>query len=231
MIAPDTAQNIRVMIDLIFLHNFQAIVYAIGIVISILISIYKPSRAVIFMLLGFIILLFAFEYTKHIAEPLKEQTLGSLVTARQSPRIERIVHIVLMRLLPLVMPIVGWIFVAFGIFTGALNLKKEKKPEGGVTYITEKPQYNISPQQRKLLNHMVESIYEFKKDSTPLARLLGNLEATLKLGDFSKSINFDDWYKIIGRLESQSAESITYESVKTDIDDLEEFLTHILQNS
>lgn len=231
--APDTIQNIKVMIDLIFLHNFLAIMYAIGILISILISIYKPSRAVILMLLGFITLLFAFEYTKHIAEPLKEQTLGSLVTVRQSPRIERLVHLVISRLLPLGLPILGWVLVGLGVLGGALNLKKEKK-EVQVIYADTKVRYSLTPQQRKLLNQMIESQYDFKKNKIPLSRLLGNLEATLKAGEFDKSIRFDEWYKIIGHLEhhlKESGDKLTYKDIKQNIDEIEHFLTDILKNS
>ena len=232
-IAPDTAQNIRVMIDLIFLHNFLAIMYALGILVSLAISIYKPSRALVLMLVGFITLLFAFEYTKHIMEPLIAQTTGSLITERQSPTIERLIHVVLRRLLPLGLPIVGWLFVGLGVLGGALNLKKEKK-EVKIIEVNQKIKYTISPHQRKLLNQMVESLYQFKKGDTTLARLLGNLEATLKAGDFDKSINFSEWYKVVGRLEKHSTEhgeNVTYKDIQTDIKEMEAFLTDILQHA
>lgn len=231
--APDTVQNIKVMIDLIFLHNFLAIMYAIGILISILISIYRPSRAATLMLLGFITLLFAFEYSKHIAEPLYNQTLNSLVTVRQSPRIERLLYIFLMRLLPLGLPIVGWILVALGVLGGSLNLKKKPK-EAQIMYAEKEIIYSITPQQRKFLNQMIESLYDFKKSKILLSRMLGSLEATLKAGEFDKSISFDNWYKIVNRLElhlKDKGDTVKYKEIKHDIDEMEEFLTHILRHA
>lgn len=113
--APDTVQNIFFTIYFIFLHNFAAIFYSLGIIVGIVLSLWKPSRPYILIMLGFIILLFSFEYSKHIVEPLKEQTTNSLVTMRESPRIERVVHIVVARLVPLALPLLGWIMVLGGI--------------------------------------------------------------------------------------------------------------------
>lgn len=229
-IAPDTLQNIKVMIDLIFLHNFAALMYALGIFVSLIISIYKPSRAVIFMLLGFILLLFAFEYSKHIVGPLTDQTLGSLITLRQSPTTERIVRIFLTKIIPLVLPIIGWILIILGILGGSFNLKKSNKKKGE----SIQEHYSITPQQRKLLNQMLEYLNEFKHKKTTLNRLLGNLEATLKAGEFDKAISFAEWYTIANRLDEHSRafnESVEYKQIKTDIDTMHDFLKNILKNS
>lgn len=75
---------------------------------------YKPSRAKFLILLGFIILLFAFEYKKHIQEGLVEQTRNSLITERQSWRLERYINILLAKLVPLALPLGGWLLIIGG---------------------------------------------------------------------------------------------------------------------
>jgi len=115
MIAPDTQQNILYTAYFILLHNFEAVLYSCGIIFTTLWMLYKPSRSKFLMLWGFIFLLFAFEYKKHIAEGLTEQTINSLVTVRQSYRIERYITVTLNKLVPLGLPLAGWILVACGI--------------------------------------------------------------------------------------------------------------------
>ncbi|QQS43829.1 hypothetical protein IPM65_06880 [Candidatus Roizmanbacteria bacterium] len=116
MIAPDTQQNLLYTIYFILIHNFEAILYSVGIIIALIISLYKPSRGKILIMWGFIILLFAFEYDKHILEPLRQQTIGSLITERQSFRIEHTINYVTMRVLPKALPFFGWMLVIGGIF-------------------------------------------------------------------------------------------------------------------
>lgn len=116
MIAPDTQQNLLYTIYFIITHNFEAILYSVGILISLVLALYKPTRGKILMMWGFIILLFAFEYDKHILEPLRQQTIGSLITERQSWRIEHTINYVTMRVLPKLLPFIGWVLVVSGIF-------------------------------------------------------------------------------------------------------------------
>src|SRR3990172_6050158 len=101
--SPDLKQNIFYTVFFIFLHNFSAIFYFTGIVISAILLLIKPTRWKALLLFGFIILLFAFEYKKHIVEPLKQQTLNSLITVRQHYKTERVVNIVLVKALPLLL--------------------------------------------------------------------------------------------------------------------------------
>ena len=110
----DTQQNILYTIYFIMLHNFEAILYTIGIVSAALWAFYKPSRSILLIMWGFIILLFAFEYKKHILDGLREQTVNSLITERQSWRIERYIDIVLVKLAPRALPLMGWLFVIGG---------------------------------------------------------------------------------------------------------------------
>src|SRR3989338_11337040 len=114
MTAPDTQQNILYTAYFIGLHNFEAVLYSTGIIFTTLWMLYKPSRAKILILWGFIFLLFSFEYKKHIVEGLTEQTINSLITERQSYRIERYVNVTLNKLLPLALPLAGWILIVGG---------------------------------------------------------------------------------------------------------------------
>ncbi len=116
MIAPDTRQNLMYTVYFIILHNFEAILYSAGIFIALIMALYKPTRGKILIMCGFIILLFAFEYDKHILEPLRQQTIGSLITERQSYRIEHTINYVTMRILPKILPFFGWMLVIGGFF-------------------------------------------------------------------------------------------------------------------
>ncbi|MCA9371396.1 hypothetical protein KC726_00705 [Candidatus Woesebacteria bacterium] len=120
-IAPDTQQNILYAIYFVVRHNFLAIVYGACLAFVTIWMLKKPTRGKVFLLWGFLILLFGFEYNKHIVEGLREQTLQSLITQRPSLRIEYYVTRVLTDALPFVLPAVGWFLVIFG---GVLEKKK-----------------------------------------------------------------------------------------------------------
>lgn len=98
------------------LHNYEAIFYALAIGTVTLWALYKPTRGKILMMWGFIILLFAFEYEKHILEPLRQQTIGSLITERESVRIEYVINKFFTKAVPLGLPILGWMLVIGGAF-------------------------------------------------------------------------------------------------------------------
>ncbi len=123
--APDTVQNLLYTIYFILLHNFVALIYFMGIIIGIGLSLWKPSRPYIVIMLGFMLLLFSFEYNKHILEPLKEQTTNSLVTIRESARIERVIYIVIAKIVPLGAPIIGWFMVIGGGISAFLSRKNK----------------------------------------------------------------------------------------------------------
>ncbi len=123
LIAPDTQQNLVYTFYFILLHNFEPLLYSIGILLMTLWMFYKPSRAKFLVLLGLIVLLFAFEYKKHILEGLVEQTTNSLITERQSWRLERYINIILAKLVPLVLPLFGWGLIISGVVTRYLKLE------------------------------------------------------------------------------------------------------------
>lgn len=126
-IAPDIRQNIIITAYLLFSHNYIAFVYLGGLLISIFLSIIRPSRFSVLMLLGFLILLFSFEYDKHLIVPFREQTIKSLITTTPHYRLQRIINLIISEVLPMVFYMLGWGFIYLGIIIE--GLKKSKKIE------------------------------------------------------------------------------------------------------
>ena len=126
-ITPDLQQNIVVTVYLLFSHNYIAIAYFTGIVLGIILSLWKPSRFATLVLIGFSILLFSFEYDKHIIAGLREQTLKSLITQAPHYRVQRLVNLFISDLLPVLFYVTGWGMLFTSIVYAALKLGKGKK--------------------------------------------------------------------------------------------------------
>jgi len=118
----DLQQNVFYTVYFTVTHNLPVFIYGAGIVVSAGLAIIKPKRSYILFLLGFIILLFAFEYQKHILDGLKEQTINALITVQEHNTIRRIINIILVKAVPILLPLSGWIFIITGIYF----LKQEK---------------------------------------------------------------------------------------------------------
>ncbi|MEI7652655.1 MAG: hypothetical protein WCJ70_00045 [bacterium] len=112
--SPDTQQNFLYTIYFLLLHNWQPMLYFGGLCWYFFRAFMHPTRGKILLLGGFALLLFSFEYSKHIEDSLVEQTRNSLITERQSARVERVIHLVLSRAIPIGGPIIGWVIVASG---------------------------------------------------------------------------------------------------------------------
>jgi len=126
-ISPDLKQNIFYTVYFIFIHNFLAIFYFCGIIASIITLLIKPARWKVLLLIGFILLLFGFEYNKHIVGPLKDQTLNSLITVRQHFKVYRIVNFFLGKALPIILPLSGWSLVSIAIYLAVQSQKRSRK--------------------------------------------------------------------------------------------------------
>ncbi|OGG32411.1 hypothetical protein A3I51_05990 [Candidatus Gottesmanbacteria bacterium RIFCSPLOWO2_02_FULL_38_8] len=125
-IAPDLRQNLIVLGYLFFSHNYIALAYFCGMILGIILSVYRPSRFATFILLGFGLLLFAYEYDKHIIAGLREQTLKSLITVTPHYRLMRLVNLVLSDLLPVAFYILGWGMIFASIIIAGVKLGKKK---------------------------------------------------------------------------------------------------------
>lgn len=126
-LSPDLRQNLIVTLYLLFTHNYIAIAYFLGLILGIILSIYKPSRFATFIFLGFAILLFSYEYDKHIIVGLREQTLQSLITVTPHFRLQRILNLFLSDLLPVLFYILGWGMLFGAIILAGIGLGKKNK--------------------------------------------------------------------------------------------------------
>lgn len=123
-ITPDLKQNLFYMIFFTVTHNAPVIIYSLGIVYAVINSLIKPSRGSVILLLGFILLLFGFEYNKHILEGLREQTINALITIQEHNKVRRIINIVTLKAIPFLTPLLGWIMVITGIYLIFIRKKK-----------------------------------------------------------------------------------------------------------
>jgi len=124
--SPDVQQNTINTIYLIFSHNYIAIAYFIGILISTFLAVKKPSRYAVFLLLGFIILLFSFEYDKHIIVPFREQTMNSLITATPHRKLSKLIDIIIADVIPMATYICGWGLVFTSIVYAGFKIDQKK---------------------------------------------------------------------------------------------------------
>ena len=125
-IAPDLRQNIVITLYLLFTHNYIAVAYFCGIILGIILSISRPSRFSTFVLLGFAILLFSFEYDKHIIAGLRAQTLNSLITINPHYKLSRFINLLISDLLPVLFYVTGWGFLYGALVYAARKLGKKK---------------------------------------------------------------------------------------------------------
>jgi hypothetical protein len=126
VIASDLQQNILVTIYLLFSHNYIAFVYLLGVIIGIGLSLYRPSRFATLILLGFAILLFSFEYDKHIIVGLREQTIKSLITAQPHYKLQRMVDLLISEVLPVFFYILGWLTIFTAVIKAGVSFGKKK---------------------------------------------------------------------------------------------------------
>jgi hypothetical protein len=124
-VTPDIQQSIIHTIYALFIHNYIVFAYFSGFLLSVFVSIKKPSRFSTLLLLGFAVLTFSFEYDKHIIDGFRQQTLQSLSTVEPHLRFQRGISVLITDVLPVAFYLLGWglIFIAFV----AEGLKKTEK--------------------------------------------------------------------------------------------------------
>lgn len=124
-ITPDLTQNVIITVYLLFAHNYIAFAYFTGVIIGIILSLYRPSRFNTLILLGFAVLLFSFEYDKHIIDAFRTQTLNSLITVTPHYKLTKLINLIISELFPIFFYIAGWAL----IFTAIVS-KSIKKEQG-----------------------------------------------------------------------------------------------------
>lgn len=126
-VSPDLQQSIFTTLYLLFSHNYEALAYFTGMVIGIILLIKKPSRFATFIMLGFALLLFQFEYDKHIIVAFRDQTIRSLATAQPHYRFQRIIDVIITELLPILFYCLGWFFIFLSIVYASLKTHGKTK--------------------------------------------------------------------------------------------------------
>jgi hypothetical protein len=126
-ITPDLSQNILVTLYFLFTHNYIVFMYFTGLILSVILSIKHPSRYATFLIIGFALLTFSYEYDKHIVDGLRTQTLNSLITINRHYTIEKYINIIIGVIAPIVLYITGWIFVFIALVTRAPNSPSSKE--------------------------------------------------------------------------------------------------------
>jgi hypothetical protein len=219
-IAPDTLQNIFYTLYFTLTHNFIAIIYTLGIIVATLIGLRRPSRAALILLWGFVILLFAFEYNKHILEPLKEQTINSLITERQSYRLERLITVVLEKAIPLFLPIIGWILV-IGSSIGLYLSRKSHDVSSKFSLFSLTKKNNDEKQLWKTLLMFID---EYKDNTSSVSRFAGNIEGAIAVEPPSDKTFITATLYTIEKKTSNSSTSLRYQDLTKEIDDLRDFV-------
>lgn len=109
---------------LTFDHNSVVVAYATGFAICVALSLWKPSRFTLLMLLGFLTLAVGFEYDKHFVGPLVRQTLESVAgESGEHIRTTKLINVFLGEILPVMFFVFGWFFVFVATVLGAKKYK------------------------------------------------------------------------------------------------------------
>ncbi len=127
MITPELKQNIFVTITLLLLHNWEVILFVIGLFLSLFWLIYKPKRENVLLFIGFGFLIFGFEFNKHIADGLIEQTTNSLITMTKHYKLEWLIRVTISKILPLFFYFLGILSIIIGAFLNIKNRSNKKK--------------------------------------------------------------------------------------------------------
>ncbi len=127
IITPDLKQNIFYTLYFTVSHNLPVFLYGSGIFYAVIHSLIRPSRASVLLLLGFILLLFAYEYDKHIVHSLREQTINALITIQEHNKVRRIINILTLKAIPVLTPLLGWFMVLTGIYLLFIRIKLKRR--------------------------------------------------------------------------------------------------------
>lgn len=125
--SPVVKQGLFQLLYSTFLHNSEALALLVGVGLTLVLLFLKPKRNYLLFFVGFLFLLLRFEYLKHVADPLAQQTIGVVVTQQGFQRTRRLIDIFINDLIPLLMYFIGWGSLFLGIlFSRGLNRKITK---------------------------------------------------------------------------------------------------------
>lgn len=107
-----------------WLHNYEVIALAFGALLAILLMMKNPKRIYLLFFLGFSLLIFQFEWTKHIAQSLEQQTLQTVIVSDTQTKAKKLIDFTLNRLVPFATYLSGWGLIFMGMILGGRNTKK-----------------------------------------------------------------------------------------------------------
>ncbi len=120
-VTPDLTYGFIHTVYATFIHNYILFAYLLGLSIALILAFKKPSRYSFFLILGFAVLAFSFEYDKHIIEGLREQTLQSLIIEKPHYTAQKWVSVFISEILPLFFYALGWLLIYIAILIGGLK--------------------------------------------------------------------------------------------------------------
>ncbi|MBI4091474.1 hypothetical protein HY419_01835 [candidate division WWE3 bacterium] len=98
-----------------YVHNWQLVYFGGCAVFCFLRLVIKPSRYYAILLLGFLSLLFEFEYTKHLIPHVREN-VTELVLVDPARRSFGLTDMFFSKLFPLGLQVLGWFLVFISVF-------------------------------------------------------------------------------------------------------------------
>src|SRR3990167_1075849 len=110
-------------------HNWQLLYFGTFIFFCILRLIYKPSRFYVLLMLGFLTLLFEFEYSKHLIPHVREN-VTELILVDPARRSFNMADLFFSQLFPIFAKTFGWFLIFFSVFF----LHKEPKTQSQETH-------------------------------------------------------------------------------------------------
>src|SRR3990167_3608989 len=99
--------NIIRMFYELFSHNYIPITYFFLLLISLFFAVKKPTRPNLLLVLGFFLLLFNYEYDKHISEGLRDQTQMSLTQGSTHRKVSILISFVTEFMFPIFIYLAG----------------------------------------------------------------------------------------------------------------------------
>ena len=107
-------------------HNASLVFFGGMAMLTLLLSLRRPSRFYILLFIGFTILTLNFEYDKHLFVKIKTDMLDLMFPAGTRFRKYNLLRYFLEFLLPIILDIVGWGLVALAIIFGKPRKKVEE---------------------------------------------------------------------------------------------------------
>src|SRR3990167_10412578 len=96
-------------------HNWQLVYFGVFSLVCLVKLVVKPSRYYAILLLGFLCLLFQFEYTKHLIPHVREN-VTDLILVDPARRSFNLADLFFSKLMPLSLQAFGWLLLFISVF-------------------------------------------------------------------------------------------------------------------